>query len=69
MLEKEHLQVYLRVRPFTTAERTEGESQVPAKFYHISYIFIKKNYITVITHVFAFLLIIDMGSKQHEDEK
>ncbi|KTF75741.1 hypothetical protein cypCar_00037272 [Cyprinus carpio] len=28
LLEKEHLQVYLRVRPFTTAERTEGESQV-----------------------------------------
>uniref|UniRef100_A0A672LUY9 Kinesin-like protein KIF20B n=1 Tax=Sinocyclocheilus grahami TaxID=75366 RepID=A0A672LUY9_SINGR len=27
LLEKEHLQVYLRVRPFTTAERTEGESQ------------------------------------------
>ncbi|XP_058649058.1 kinesin-like protein KIF20B isoform X1 [Onychostoma macrolepis] len=26
-LDKEHLQVYLRVRPFTTAERTEGESQ------------------------------------------
>ncbi|XP_026132496.1 kinesin-like protein KIF20B isoform X1 [Carassius auratus] len=27
LLEKEHLQVFLRVRPFTTAERTEGESQ------------------------------------------
>uniref|UniRef100_A0A673KRR5 Kinesin-like protein KIF20B n=1 Tax=Sinocyclocheilus rhinocerous TaxID=307959 RepID=A0A673KRR5_9TELE len=27
LLEKEHLQVYLRVRPFTIAERTEGESQ------------------------------------------
>ncbi|XP_043108946.1 kinesin-like protein KIF20B isoform X2 [Puntigrus tetrazona] len=27
LLEKEHLQVYLRVRPFTAAERTERESQ------------------------------------------
>ncbi|XP_073774416.1 kinesin-like protein KIF20B isoform X1 [Danio rerio] len=26
-LEKEHLQVYLRVRPFTSTERAEGESQ------------------------------------------
>lgn len=27
-LEKEHLQVYLRVRPFTAAEKAEGEEQV-----------------------------------------
>ncbi|XP_067285530.1 kinesin-like protein KIF20B [Pseudorasbora parva] len=27
LLEKEHLQVYLRVRPFTSTERAEGESQ------------------------------------------
>lgn len=26
--EKEHLQVYLRVRPFTSAETNSGESQV-----------------------------------------
>uniref|UniRef100_A0A671QQ63 Kinesin family member 20Bb n=1 Tax=Sinocyclocheilus anshuiensis TaxID=1608454 RepID=A0A671QQ63_9TELE len=29
LLEKEHLQVYLRVRPFTTSERAEGASQLP----------------------------------------
>lgn len=26
--EREHLQVYLRIRPFTSAERNSGESQV-----------------------------------------
>lgn len=29
--EREHLQVYLRIRPFTSAERENGELQVKIK--------------------------------------
>lgn len=34
--DKEHLQVYLRVRPFTTAEIGNGESQVKIEYFWVS---------------------------------